>query len=109
MELTKEHCEPCEGHETPLAGDELKSYTDALASPWEIQEDKTIKKLFTFTDFVKTMAFVNQVADIAEAEQHHPDLYVSYGKCSVELWTHAIGGLSKNDFIVAAKIDELSA
>ena len=70
-------------------------------------DSKKISREFKFKDFKKTMVFVNKVADIAEAEGHHPDMLVSYGKVAIELSTHAIGGLSENDFIVASKINRL--
>jgi 4a-hydroxytetrahydrobiopterin dehydratase len=73
---------------------------------WSIK-GKLITKEFRFKDFVETMKFVNKVADLAEAEGHHPDMLVSYGKVAIELWTHAVGGLSKNDFVLAAKIDRI--
>ena len=77
---------------------------------WMLIDDANLlAKSFRFKDFVETMQFVNKVAAIAEEEGHHPDMTVSYGAVTVELMTHAIGGLSENDFIVAAKIDKLGA
>ena len=73
---------------------------------WEIlEEERKIKREFKFKDFRSAMAFANKVADLAEAEQHHPNFYIFYNRVTLELWTHAIGGLSENDFIMAAKID----
>jgi 4a-hydroxytetrahydrobiopterin dehydratase len=69
---------------------------------------RRITRTFTFADFKETVLFVRAVAKIAEREGHHPDMHVSYGKVRVELWTHAVGGLSKNDFILAAKIDRIT-
>jgi len=90
---------------TPEAATEL--YKE-LNPEWHVVDDAhLLSRHFTFKDFAETMTFVNKVAAIAEAEGHHPDLTVSYGGVTVELMTHAIGGLSENDFIVAAKIDEL--
>ena len=75
---------------------------------WKLSEDwKKISRTFKFKDFKAAMEFANKIADVAEAEGHHPDLKVSWGKVRVELWTHSIGGLSENDFIMAAKIDAL--
>lgn len=74
-----------------------------------VDEANLLAKSFRFKDFVETMKFVNKVADIAEEEGHHPDMTVTYGAVTIELMTHAIGGLSENDFIVAAKIDKLGA
>ncbi len=72
-----------------------------------IDEGRLLAKSFHFKDFKDTMAFVNQVADIAEAEGHHPDMTIGYGNTTIELMTHAIGGLSENDFIVASKVDQI--
>lgn len=75
---------------------------------WNLSGDaKKISRTFKFKDFRSAMEFANKIADIAEAEGHHPDLFVSWGKVGIELWTHKIGGLSENDFIIAAKIDAL--
>lgn len=100
-------CVPCEGGVPPLTGEQSGEYLAAL-SGWEIDTaSKKISKKFTFKDFVEAMVFVNKVADVAESERHHPDIAISYGKVTCELTTHAIDGLSENDFIVAAKIDAI--
>ena len=76
---------------------------------WELSSDgKKISRTFKFRDFKEAMGFAHKVGDIAEEEGHHPDMLVAWGKVIVELWTHATGGLSENDFIVAAKIDKVS-
>ncbi len=107
MLLTQKHCVPCEGNVPPLTIEQTKEYLSHV-SGWGVAENGlSISKEFSFKDFAKTIEFVNKIAEVAEAEAHHPDLQVSYGKIRVELTTHAIGGLSENDFIVAAKIDEL--
>ena len=75
---------------------------------WEIIEDgKKIARKFEFKNFVESMKFINKLADLAESEGHHPDIFVSYKRVTITLWTHAIGGLSENDFILAAKTNEL--
>ncbi len=107
MELTAKKCVPCEGGIPAIEGAAIQEYNNQLKKPWEVVEDKKIKRKFGFNNFVETMAFVNQVADLAETEGHHPDLFVTYASCTVELWTHAINGLSENDFILAAKVDEI--
>jgi len=101
-------CVACEGAEKPLAHDDIQAFMKRLKEPWDVIDNKKIKKIFTFQDFKKAMVFVNKVSDIAEEEQHHPDIHIFYNKVTIELWTHAINGLFQNDFIVAAKIDELS-
>lgn len=101
-------CVPCEGNVPPLSPEQTAEYLQQVAG-WSISEGGlTIFREYTFKDFEETIAFVNKIAQVAESEGHHPDLQVSYGKIRVELTTHAIGGLSENDFIVAAKIDDLS-
>jgi 4a-hydroxytetrahydrobiopterin dehydratase len=106
-ELSKKKCVPCEGGVPPLEADKINELKQQVNSDWQVLENKKIKRSFSFVNFKQTMDMVNKIADIAEAEGHHPDMYVSYGKVEVELWTHAINGLSENDFILAAKIDKL--
>jgi 4a-hydroxytetrahydrobiopterin dehydratase len=105
-ELHKKKCIPCEKKGmAPLGGGELKDYMDEVHH-WTLSPDtKKISREFTFKDFVKAMDFVSHVADIAEQEGHHPDIHIFYNKVLLELWTHAINGLSENDFILASKID----
>ena len=107
MTLKEKKCVPCEGGVAALTDDQITSKLESLTE-WE-QCGKKIKKLFKFKDFKKALTFVNQVGDIAEAERHHPDIFLAYGKAEIEIWTHAINGLSENDFILAAKIDDLVA
>ncbi|CAH1386321.1 4a-hydroxytetrahydrobiopterin dehydratase [Candidatus Nitrotoga sp. M5] len=102
-DLAIKKCKPCEGGVQPLSQDEINALLKQLDS-W-VQRDQTIGKIFEFKNYYQTMAFVNAVAWIAHREDHHPDLNVSYNKCHVEFSTHAIQGLSENDFICAAKVD----
>ncbi len=104
-ELSARKCEPCGGGTQPLNEVMVKGYLSELPG-WE-QVGTEIQKTFTFHNFHETRAFVNAAAYIAHQEDHHPDLEVSYKKCKVRYSTHAIGGLSENDFICAAKIDAL--
>jgi 4a-hydroxytetrahydrobiopterin dehydratase len=107
-ELIKKHCEPCEGGVPPLEPDAATDLMKALDDGWERTTDgKAIIRLFEFAGYHRTISFVNAVAWVAETEGHHPDLKVLYGKVEVLYMTHAIGGLSQNDFICAAKIDRL--
>lgn len=106
--FSEKKCVPCEGGTKPLASEEIREYLAELKTPWEVFEDKKIRREFRFKNFVKAMAFVDCVADIAEAEDHHPDIHIHYNRVVLELWTHAIGGLSENDFIVAAKIEKMA-
>jgi len=104
-DLLKKKCVPCEQGGDPLKGQELQDYLDEVPS-WKLNDAKTsISKEFKFQDFIGAINFVERVADIAEMEGHHPDIHVYYNKVVLELWTHKMGGLSENDFILAAKID----
>jgi 4a-hydroxytetrahydrobiopterin dehydratase len=107
MKLSEKKCVPCEGGVPKLSPGQAKDYNEKLNQPWEIIDDMKISRSFEFDDFVQTMKFVNKVADISEEEQHHPVMHVFYGKVTIEIWTHAILGLSENDFILAAKIEEI--
>jgi 4a-hydroxytetrahydrobiopterin dehydratase len=107
-ELTTRRCKPCEGGVPPLDSSAAEQILQALNPGWEITADgKAIVRLFEFAGYHRTISFVNAVAWIAESEGHHPDLEVLYGKVRVLYTTHAIKGLSENDFICAAKIDRL--
>ena len=105
-DLNKKHCVPCEGGVAPLDKDTISELMKEVHTDWQLRDDnKEIHRLFKFKDYHQTMAFVNSVASIAHEEDHHPDMEVSYSKCLIRYSTHAIGGLSTNDFICAAIID----
>jgi len=104
--LTKK-CVPCEGGVAPMDSRQANDYM-AQVLGWQLGVDvKGISKKFEFKDFKEAMVFVNKVAELAESEGHHPDIYIFYNKVDLKLSTHAIGGLSENDFILAAKINHL--
>lgn len=106
-ELSKERCIPCEGGALALSCDEANDHLDGDAG-WILNEGCThISKEVKTKDFVSSLELANAIGDLAESEGHHPDLQVSFGTLGIELTTHAIKGLSRNDFIMAAKIDEL--
>jgi 4a-hydroxytetrahydrobiopterin dehydratase len=105
MSLLEQQCEACHVKIPPLDKSKVRDFVKQLRLDWEVVEGKKIKYQFKFKDFVEAMVFVNKVADIAEEQGHHPNLHIFYNKVSVELWTHFIGGLHKNDFILAAKIE----
>jgi 4a-hydroxytetrahydrobiopterin dehydratase len=107
MELAGKKCVPCEGGIPPLTEDQVMEYLTVVDKGWTVKENIKIARTFHFVNFKHTMEFVNAVADLAEEEGHHPVMHVSYGSVEIELWTHAIDGLSENDFIVAAKIDRI--
>jgi len=104
-DLTNKNCKPCEGGVPALTQDEAKNLLKQLDN-WELQ-DNVIGKTFEFKNYYQVMAFVNAVAWMTHREDHHPDMTVGYNKCRVEYSTHAIGGLSENDFICASKVDAL--
>lgn len=108
MSLATQHCEPCEGGTKPLGRDAAKEYLDDLKD-WSLDDDGTaITRSLSFEDFQTAIDFVNAVAAIAESEGHHPDIWVhDYKNVQLTLSTHAIGGLSENDFILAAKVDRV--
>lgn len=107
-ELAKKRCIPCEGGVQPLTEEDARNLMPQLEQDWMlIDGGRMLARTFNFKNFVETMQFVNKIAAVAEEEQHHPDLSISYNTLSIELMTHAIDGLSENDFILAAKIDEI--
>jgi 4a-hydroxytetrahydrobiopterin dehydratase len=107
-ELTRKHCAPCEGGVPPLSREQVRQYLAALPA-WTLTGDgQRIRREYRVRDFLTGLDFFNRIGKLAEAEGHHPDLHLTgYRNVAVELWTHALGGLSENDFILAAKIDEL--
>lgn len=106
--LTEKHCEPCEGIGQALNIEQVTQLMPQLNNQWQIENNgQSIKRSFHFANFYETMAFVNAIAWIANRENHHPDLEVGYNYCHVHFMTHALKGLSHNDFICAAKVDTL--
>ncbi len=107
--LAEKRCKPCEGGVEPLRPDQAAALLEALHEDWTLSDDGLeISRRFDFPAYSRTLAFANAVAWIAITEGHHPVLTVSYGSCGVSYTTHAIDGLSDNDFICAAKIDRLA-
>lgn len=105
--LTEKHCKPCEGGVAALSKQEAEVMLNDIKG-WSLNDEGTwLSKDFDFTDFYHTMSFVNAVAHVANQEGHHPDMEVGYNYCRIRFQTHAINGLSENDFICAAKIDQL--
>lgn len=103
--LDERRCVPCEGGVPTLNPDRIQELMPHLDDGWRVEEGNKLARPFKFRNFLQAVDFVNLITPIAEAEGHHPDLHVRWGEVRVELWTHAIGGLSENDFILAAKID----
>ena len=111
--LLRKRCVPCEGGEPALTKSQASKLKPQIGKEWEFTdpEDKSgrgakIRRKFKFKDFKQAMGFVNRVADLAEVEGHHPDISISWSRVTLTLWTHAVGGLSENDFIMAVKIDK---
>lgn len=105
-QLAEKKCQPCSGDTPPLKGGDLQSLLKQLDG-WDVEREHHLSKLYTFPNFVAALAFVNKVGALAEEQGHHPDLYLTWGKVGVQIWTHTIDGLSESDFILAAKIDAL--
>ncbi len=105
MDLRAKRCLPCEGAVPKLDAAAVARLLPEVPK-WEAHDDK-LHRRFVFKDFLEAMRFVNRMADVAEAEGHHSDFTVHYRQVDVVIWTHAVGGLSENDFILAAKIDAL--
>ncbi|AKJ64749.1 4a-hydroxytetrahydrobiopterin dehydratase [Kiritimatiella glycovorans] len=104
-DLTQKKCRACEGGVEPMTEEQIREMLKSVEG-WEYR-DGAIEKTFEFKNFYRTIAFVNAVAWIANREDHHPDLQVSYKKCTARFSTHSIGGMSENDFICAAKVNAL--
>ncbi|MES1956026.1 4a-hydroxytetrahydrobiopterin dehydratase [Salinisphaera hydrothermalis] len=105
--LADQKCAPCEGDTQPMTGQTVTERMQQLSDHWQNADDDKIVGTFKFKNYYETQAFVNAVAYIAHREDHHPDITFGYNSCRIELTTHAISGLSDNDFISAAKIDRL--
>ena len=105
VDLRARHCVPCEGGVPKLDATRVAEFRREVPA-WEVRDDK-LHRTFRFRDFKAAMQFINRMAEIAEVEGHHPDFAVHYNRVDVTVWTHAIDGLSENDFILAAKIDVL--
>lgn len=105
-ELATKKCTPCEGGVPALGRDEIVPLLGQLDN-WDVIDDHHLSKNYTFPDFVSALEFVNKIGDVAESEGHHPNLYLTYGKVGVQIFTHKVDGLTESDFILAAKIDQL--
>lgn len=109
-QLTEKKCEPCEGKTNPFTKEQISGYLPQVPG-WQVSDDgKTLTRDWNMKNFMAAVEFITNVARIAESEQHHPDVHLTgYRKLRIILSTHAIGGLSENDFILAAKINEVPA
>jgi 4a-hydroxytetrahydrobiopterin dehydratase len=104
--LAQKTCVPCKGGHPPLKGEALQSLWRQVEG-WNVIDEHHLVKTYKFPDFVAALGFVNKVGNLAEEQQHHPDIYLAWGKVEIKIWTHKINGLTESDFILAAKIDNL--
>jgi 4a-hydroxytetrahydrobiopterin dehydratase len=105
--LAAEKCIPCRGGVPALHGPELRALENELGGGWRVVDEHHLDKEFTFPDFASALAFTNRVGALAEEEGHHPDIHLAWGKVQITIWTHKIDGLTRSDFILAAKIERL--
>ena len=108
-ELASKQCVPCRGGVPPLQGDELATYQQQLGGGWQVVNEHHLEKEYTFDDFRQALDFTVQVGEMAEEQDHHPDILLTWGLVKVTIWTHKIDGLTESDFVFAAKADRLSA
>ncbi len=106
-ELAQKKCVPCQGGTPPLKGAQLKSLQKKLSKGWKVSKEHHLEKEYEFKNFSDALKFTNQVGEIAEKENHHPDIYLAWGEVKLTVWTHKIDGLTESDFVFAAKVDKL--
>jgi len=106
-ELAAKECVPCKGGTPPLKGEALNELKKQLHADWKVVDEHHLEREFTFKNFREALAFTNQVGELAETQNHHPDIYLAWGKVKLTLWTHKIDGLTESDFVMAAKMDAL--
>ena len=107
MSLADQKCVPCRGGVPPLEPAKVQELLGQLGQGWSLNAEGHIERLYEFSNFAEALDFVNMVGGVAEEEGHHPDLYLAWGRCKVEIWTHKIHGLTESDFYLAAKADRV--
>ena len=105
--LAERRCVPCKGGLPPLKGLELAKLTRELDGGWQVVEERQLEKEYKFEDFRDALCFTNKIGELAEAQGHHPDIYLAWGKVKLTIWTHKVNGLTESDFVLAAKADRL--
>ena len=105
--LADEPVEPSEEGAEPLTESAYAEYVDVLSDAWEVVDGHHLEAAYEFDDFAAALAFTNEIGELAEAEWHHPDIHLSWGAVGVEMWSHDIDGLSKSDFVMAARMDRI--
>jgi 4a-hydroxytetrahydrobiopterin dehydratase len=106
-DLAQKQCVACKGGVPPLAGDELARLAREIQAGWRVVKEHHLEREFKFPNFLQALQFTNRVGQLAEAQNHHPDIYLAWGKVKLTLWTHKIDGLTESDFVFAAKVDQL--
>jgi 4a-hydroxytetrahydrobiopterin dehydratase len=106
--LAKKDCAPCKAGTAPLKGAALSALTKQLGPEWIVKNEHHLERQYKFKDFVQALEFTNRVGALAESQNHHPDIYLAWGKVGITLWTHSIDGLAEGDVVMAAKIETLS-
>ncbi|MCY4659250.1 MAG: 4a-hydroxytetrahydrobiopterin dehydratase [Acidobacteria bacterium] len=106
-ELAKQQCVPCRGGVPPLTGEALGALQEKLGGGWNVVEQHHLEKAYKFDDFRQALDFTVRVGEMAEEQDHHPDLYLTWGRVKITIWTHKIDGLTESDFVFAAKADAL--
>jgi 4a-hydroxytetrahydrobiopterin dehydratase len=108
-DLAQKQCVACKGDVPPVAGDELTRLARQIDAGWRVVNQHHLEREFKFPNFLQALQFTNRVGELAEAQNHHPDIYLAWGKVKLTLWTHKIDGLTESDFVFAAKVDQLPA
>lgn len=106
--LAEKECVPCKGGVSPLQGEALDKLSTELGSQWEVIDQHHLEREFKFRNFQEALNFTNRVGALAESQNHHPDIYLAWGRVKLTLWTHKIDGLSESDFVFAAKVNNLA-
>ena len=106
-DLASRDCVPCKGGVPPLAGAELAALARQLGNDWKVVDGHHLEKQYRFANFREALAFTNRVGELAEQQNHHPDIHLAWGRVRVVIWTHKIDGLTESDFVFAAKADRL--
>ena len=107
-DLADKECVPCKGGVPPLAGEELEALQEQLDESWRVVDGHHLEREYRFKNFKLALEFTNRVGEMAEAQNHHPDIHLAWGRVGVTIWTHKIDGLTESDFIFAAKTDALT-
>ena len=108
-ELAKQQCVPCRGGVPPLTGGALGALQEKLGGDWNVVEQHHLEKVYKFDDFRQALDFTVRVGEMAEEQDHHPDLYLTWGRVKITIWTHKIDGLTESDFVFAARTDQLES